>query len=81
MITSEVKPVKVNRSVDPAIRQALTWVCLCLAVVLSVFTWTDLSSGTQSTAMWLNAIAWPAVAIMTGWTLYKNPYRSPDRED
>ena len=66
---------------DPAIRQAITWVTLCLAAVMSVFTWADLSSGSHSTAMWLGAVAWPLVVVLTGWVLRKNPYRSPDRED
>lgn len=66
---------------DPAIRQALTWATLCIAVVLSLFTWADISSGAASTAMWLNAVAWPVVVVIMGWVLYKNPYRSPDRED
>ena len=68
-------------SVDPAIRQAVTWSTLCLAVVMAVFTWVDISEVTTSTAMWLNAVAWPVVALLTGWIIRKNTYNSPDRED
>lgn len=66
---------------DPAVRQALTWSTLGLAVILTLFTWVDLSEGTPSTAMWLNAVAWPLVAAISGWILRKNPYVSPERED
>ncbi len=66
---------------DRAIRQALTWVTLCLAIVMSAFTWADVSSGEPSTAMWLNAVVWPVVAILTGWILRKNPYRPSNDDD
>lgn len=67
--------------VDPAIRQALTWATLGLSVILTVFTWADVSAGYSSTALWISAFAWPLVAIISGWILRKNPYRSPDRQD
>ena len=66
---------------DPAIRQAITWAVLCVSVVMGVFTWVDIAEGTTSTAMWLNGVAWPVVALLSGWVLRKNPYNSPDRED
>lgn len=66
---------------DPAVRQALTWATLGLSVVMAVFTWVDVAEGVSSTAMWLNAGAWPLVAIISGWILRKNPYISPERED
>ncbi len=66
---------------DPAIRQALTWAILCLSVVMALFTWVDLMEGAPSTAMWLNAFAWPVVAAICGWILRKNPYTSPDAEN
>lgn len=65
---------------DPAIRQALTWVILGLALIMTVFTWADISSGTSSTAMWISGGAWPITAGIAGWILRKNPYTSPDQE-
>ncbi len=66
---------------DPAIRQAVTWIILCLSVVMTLFTWVDISGGDSGTAVWLSAVAWPLVAGLSAWVLAKNPYQSPDRED
>lgn len=60
---------------DPAIRQALTWTILGIAVVLSGFTIMDLGSGSSSTALWISLGAWPLVAFLAGWILRKNPYQ------
>ncbi len=66
---------------DPAIRQALTWSILGIAVVMFVFTVADLSAGPASTAMWIGAGAWLLTGGIAGWILRANPYRSEDRED
>lgn len=51
------------------IRLALTWAMLCLAVVLTVFSVTDISSGVQSTALWISAVGWPIVVLICGYLI------------
>lgn len=65
---------------DPAVRQALLWTVLGVAVVLAGFTILDVASGVRSTALWISLVAWPLVAVLTGWILKENPY-NPDEEN
>ncbi len=58
---------------DDAIWRALT-TCICgVAVILTGFTLFDLGSGSSSTALWISVVAWPVIAIISGWILVKSP--------
>ena len=66
---------------DPAIRQALTWTILGISVVMTLFTWVDLSEGSAGTATWISGFAWPLVGVISGVILRKDPFRSSDAEE
>lgn len=58
---------------DDAVWRALVS-CICaIAIVLTGFTLFDLGSGNASTALWVSVVAWPVVAIVSGWILAKSP--------
>ncbi len=57
---------------DPAIRLALTWTILAIAVVMTGFTILDVASGSSTTALWIGLGAWPVVAFLAGWIIRKS---------
>lgn len=59
---------------DDAVWRALIS-CICaIAIALTGFTLFDLGSGNSSTALWMSVVAWPVVAIVSGWILAKSPH-------